>query len=94
MATLWAMGVIGMYNGAVVARKGAALVQEQGVVIDNIKVNVSSAVHNMKDSNVELAKANRKQAKSRNTGCCLLAMAAAILAVVVLIIVLPSVLVK
>eukprot|EP00727_Mastigamoeba_balamuthi_P002692 m51a1_g1242 Endosomal Syntaxin D (493) ;mRNA; f:557550-570529 len=70
----------------------ASLVQEQGVVIDNIEVNVSSAARNVEDGNAELAEANRKQAKSRNTGCCLLATAAAILAVVVLVIVLPSVL--
>ena len=70
----------------------AHIIEEQGVLIDNIDANVSHAVEEVEEGEKQVDKAAHYQKKSRSKMCCILATSVAILIVVVILIVVPTVL--
>jgi len=61
----------------------AQLVNEQGIMIDNIESNIESTAHNTAEGVVELRKASDHQKSSRNKLCCLALIIAVVAALVV-----------
>lgn len=72
----------------------AHIIEEQGVLIDNIDANVSHAVEEVEEGEKQVDKAVHYQKKSRSKMCCILATAVAILIIVIICIVVPTVLAR
>lgn len=64
----------------------AALVYEQGEMIDNIEDNVTKAADHVEEGNTQLTKASEYQKKARKKKCCLVIILVVILGIVGLII--------
>jgi len=62
------------------------LVQEQGVMIDNIESNIEESVVKTTDGVEELRKANEYQKSSRNKMCCLALIILIVAAIIVLVV--------
>ncbi|KAK9459690.1 t-SNARE [Lipomyces oligophaga] len=60
------------------------MVNEQGVMIDNIESNITNVADSTQHASTELTKASQYQKSSRNKSCCLLLVLVVILAVVLL----------
>lgn len=69
----------------------ATIVQEQGIMIDNIEQNIESASVRTRDGVEELHKASQYERKARNKTCIIAVIAVVIFAVVAVVIVVPSV---